>query len=118
MASRARRTCRANSAGCRASTSRGDAYPLEKGELAKITFYEGGAGGYFLRRAGNFLTIFEWSQTDGACPGANDELVACPRSVEQVGKIRVKAKVGATIVEEILMVDDKGVRSPFDCGAS
>ena len=99
------------------SACHGDAYPLEQGELAKLTFYEGGAGGYFVKRAGDFLTISEWSQTDGACTNAKGDMIACPRTVKQVGKVLVKAKPNATVAEQILEVDEKGVRQPFDCGA-
>ena len=92
-------------------------YPLEKGELAKITFYEGGAGGFFVKRAGDVLTVFEWSQTDGACEGPNGDLVACPRSVNEVARIPVTAKRGAKVLEEIVEVDDRGDGRPIDCGA-
>ncbi len=44
-------------------------YPLEKGEVAKITFYEGGARGYYAKRSGSgaSLQIYSFAMTDGLC---------------------------------------------------
>ncbi|HTL36773.1 MAG TPA: hypothetical protein VL326_26745 [Kofleriaceae bacterium] len=102
-----------NQAWCHSEPSQ---YPLTKGELAKITFYEGGAGGYVIRRKGDALVVYSWAQTDGLC-GSVDKPVECPKNEKQVASITVKAKPGAKVVEQILDVDAKGVRKPFDCSA-
>jgi hypothetical protein len=96
------------------SACRGSAYPLERSEVAKITFYEGGAGGFFVRRAAkNALEVIEWNQTDGACESASGELVACPRSERVRAQFHVPA--GVKIDESIELVDAKGNRTVFDC---
>ena len=42
------------------------AYPLAGKEVGKLTFYEGGASGYSVVRAGqDLLEVHHWSQTDG-----------------------------------------------------
>ncbi len=102
-----------NQAWCHTEPSQ---YPLAKGELAKITFYEGGAGGYVIRRKGDSLVVYSWNQTDGLC-GDVDKPVECPKNEKKVATIVVKAKPDAKVVEQILEVDDKGVRQPFDCSA-
>ena len=43
------------------------AYPLAHGEVAKLTFYEGGAGGYVVRRSGDALSVIHWTLEDYAC---------------------------------------------------
>lgn len=86
-------------------------YPLARDELAKITFYEGGAGGYFVRRNGD---VVAWDQGDGACIGKHHQLVACPRKVKTVAKLALPAN--ARVHERVIEVDAKGVPRPFDCG--
>jgi hypothetical protein len=98
------------------SACKGDAYPLAKGELAKLTFYEGGAGGYIVRRKGDALVVYSWAQTDGLC-GTVEKPEECPRNEKQVASVAAQAKSGAKIVERIVEVDDKGARKPFDCSA-
>ena len=98
------------------SACKGDAYPLQKREVAKLTFYEGGAGGFLVRREANALVVYTWAQTDGLC-GSVDKPVECPRNVKEVTSVAVTAKPGAKVVESIVEIDEKGVRKPFDCGA-
>jgi hypothetical protein len=83
----------------------GNAYPLEKTEVAKITFYEGGAGGYFVRRKGaDVLEVGTWDQGDG---------LGDPRHETSVLRMHVPAKL--KIHQAIFEVDAKGTRTPFDC---
>lgn len=90
------------------------AYPLERGEVAKITFYEGGAGGFLLRRAGaEALALVGWEQSDGACPDREGLPTVCPRKDRRVLQLHVPRAV--TIHEEILEVDEHGERHPLDC---
>ena len=98
------------------SACKGDAYPLARGELAKLTFYEGGAGGFYVKWKAGALFIYSWAQTDGLC-GTVEKPEECPRNEKQVASMGVKATTKAKIVERIVEVDDKGVRKPFDCSA-
>jgi hypothetical protein len=88
-------------------------YPLDKGEVAKITFYEGGAGGYYVRRTGGVLAIVDWFLTDGACPDKHGNPGGpCP------GTAKVKVQLHAPNVpvhEHIVEVDDTGARHAFAC---
>lgn len=97
------------------SACRSTAYPLAAGELAKITFYEGGAGGYVVRRGdGTKLELVAWSQPDGACADeTTGDPVACPPMYERVGTI--DAPVNARVEETILEVDAAGARTPMSC---
>jgi hypothetical protein len=89
-------------------------YPLDKGEVAKITFYEGGAGGYFVRRVAPLqLALYSWELGDGACPDAKGEPGACPRKEKKLRTIAVPA--GAAIVQKLMMVDAKGKQTPYAC---
>lgn len=90
------------------------AYPLRKGDLAKLTFYEGGAGGYLVRRAGpEALAVIAWEQTDGACPLPNGDLGVCPPSETRVVKLHVPAHV--KVHEAIVEIEPDGTRHPIDC---
>jgi hypothetical protein len=88
-------------------------YPLAKNQVAKITFYEGGAGGYFVRRTGDVLEVVAWEQPDGACDGKNGELVACPGSEVIAFKLHVPKSV--KIREAIVELDANGARTPLAC---
>jgi len=91
-----------------------DAYPLSKTEVAKITFYEGGAGGYLVRRElQDTLVVVDWSLTDGACEGPGGEPVAC-LPYEKI-LTTYKVPVGATVKQRIVEADAKGAREPFSC---
>jgi len=89
------------------------AYPLEKGEVAKITFYEGGAGGLFVRRTKTGYEIVDWSLTDGACPDAKGEPTVCPRHEKFLRKVDLPAD--AKFVEAIVEVDAAGKRHALSC---
>lgn len=78
-----------------------------------IAFYEGGAGGYFVRRTGGVLSIVDWSLGDGACPDKHGNLGVCPRS-EKV-KFQLHSPAAAKIHEHIVEVDDAGTRHAFAC---
>ena len=88
------------------------AYPLGKHEVAKITFYEGGAGGYLIRRAGGVLSIVDWSLDDGACPDARGAPAPCPQH-EKVA-LRLHAP-DVPVHEHIVERDAKGARHAFAC---
>jgi hypothetical protein len=88
------------------------AYPLGKGEVAKITFYEGGAGGYFIRRSHDVLSIVDWSLTDGACADKHGDPGPCPRD-EKV-KLRLHAP-NVPVHEHIIEIDAAGARHAFAC---
>lgn len=91
------------------------AYPLAAGELAKITFYEGGAGGYVVRRGeGGGLELVAWSQTDGACADERTgDPITCPPMYERVQTI--EAADNARVEETIVEVDATGTRAPMSC---
>jgi hypothetical protein len=73
------------------------AYPLGKAEVGKLTFDEGGASGYAVKRtAPDVLEIHSWAQTDGACESPTGELVACPVADELKRKLHVPAGVKIT----------------------
>jgi hypothetical protein len=89
------------------------AYPLARDEVAKITFYEGGAGGFVVKRAGgDVLAVFGWEQSDGACE-AKGHVTTCPRRDKLVTKLHVPP--GLEIRERIFELDAKGARHAFDC---
>lgn len=89
------------------------AYPFERGEVAKITFYEGGAGGFLVKRAASdVLSVIGWEQSDGACE-VKGQIAVCPRHDKLVTKLHVPK--GLEIRERIFEVDTKGTRHPFDC---
>jgi len=88
-------------------------YPFERGEVAKTAFYEGGAGGYLVRRSGDTLVIAEWEQSDGACDGKHHELVACPRTTKIATRIAIPK--GSKIREQLFEIDRKGARHAFEC---
>jgi hypothetical protein len=88
------------------------AYPLGKHEVAKITFYEGGAGGYFIRRSGAVLGIVDWSLTDGACPDKHGDPGACPRTEKLVIQLHAP---NVPVREHIVELDANGARHAFAC---
>jgi hypothetical protein len=91
------------------------AYPLTKGQLAKITFYEGGASGYSVSRpAPTVLRISRWSVTDGACedPKTHD-LTACPVDESAVSTVDIPAS--AKLVGGAIATMDHGKRVRFSC---
>jgi|HubBroStandDraft_6_1064221.scaffolds.fasta_scaffold38220_3 hypothetical protein len=90
----------------------GSMLPLRRGELAQLTFEEGGFGGFIARRADDVLEIVEWNQEDGACDD-HGKPVACPRKDKLVARLHVPASV--KLGEVIELVDAKGARHPFAC---
>lgn len=87
-------------------------YPLLKSEVAKITFYEGGAGGYFVRRARDVLAIIYWNESE-VCNDKHGNLIECPRSERVVFQLHVPAH--AKIRESLVEVDNAGARHPLAC---
>ena len=93
---------------------RTSAYPLDKGELGKLTFYEGGASGYVIRRgAADVLEIHAWSQTDGACESPTHQLVACPVEDKRVARLHVPASVKVT--GGAILLTEHGKQVPVVC---
>jgi hypothetical protein len=91
-----------------------DTLPLERGEVAKIVFEEGGFGGELVRRAGSdAVEILDWTQEDGACPDARGQPVACKPKTKLAARMHVPR--GATFTQAIYEVDAAGARHPFDC---
>jgi hypothetical protein len=89
-------------------------YALETDEVAKITFTEGGAGGYVVKRTPRGLALIEWGQSDGTCPDEETgELAACPRTETEVQMLTTPANV--QLSHRIVRVDAAGVQSPFEC---
>ena len=93
----------------------GSAYRLDPDELAKLTFYEGGASGYRVTRPSpDVLEIRHWSQSDGACEDPKTHaLTACPADDEVVAKLHVPAT--AKVVGGAIALVDHGKRAPFSC---
>jgi hypothetical protein len=89
------------------------AYPYEVGEVAKITFYEGGAGGYFIRRAKPGFELVDWGQTDGACDDGKGGMTVCPRSEKFVQRLDLPED--GKFVESIVEIDDAGKRHTLSC---
>jgi len=93
----------------------GGPYPLAPNEVAKLTFYEGGASGYaVVRNAQDVLEIHHWSQTDGACDGPNHTMVACPISDQLVTRFHIPQD--AKTVGSAVFVTRDGKQSKIVCG--
>ncbi len=91
------------------------AYPLERGELAKITFYEGGASGYFVKRAKpDLLEIHHWWMTDGACEDPKThEMTACPG--EDIVRASFHVPADAKIAGGGIVTIEHGKQVPVTC---
>jgi len=92
------------------------AYPLAGKEVAKLTFYEGGASGYSVVRADpDLLEVHHWSQTDGACEGPHHTMVACPVEDKLVARMHIPedAKVGGGAI----FLTENGKQTKLDCSA-
>lgn len=89
-------------------------YPLRGDELVKVTLYEGGAHGFYLRRAGaRALEVIAWDLTDGGCPLPGGEMGECPTFRTRVIGMHVPANVRVTqLVRE---VDTRGVVADLVC---
>jgi hypothetical protein len=92
-----------------------NAFPLGKGEVGELTFFEAGYGGFIVKRSGDALIVTAWELEDGACAGKHGEPTACPRRDKQVARLHVPAKL--KLEESIVEVDAKGNRTPLDCKA-
>ena len=73
-------------------------YPLAKSEVAKITFYEGGARGYYAKRSkrGSTLQLFSFAMTDGLCDPSDGCHQPNDRSI-----LKITIPANATIVEQM-----------------
>jgi hypothetical protein len=91
------------------------AYTLTKGELAKLTFYEGGASGYFVTRSTPAqLEIHGWWMSDGACEDPKTgQLGACPGEDKVRATLPVPADVKITGGAIVLL--EHGKRVPLVC---
>ncbi len=99
---------------CHVDKERGYPDPLGPDEVAKISFFEGGSGGYLVRRVGNRFALLEWSQTDGACndPKTND-FIPCPIHEKPARTLALPAD--AEIVQRVILRDATGEETPLDC---
>jgi hypothetical protein len=88
------------------------AVPLRRGEVAQLTFEEGGFGGYVARVTGSALEIVEWNMSDGMC-GTLAKPVPCPRHDTLAARMHVPE--GVKLVEHVELVDKHGARRPFVC---
>ncbi len=85
------------------------AYKKERGEVAKITFYIGGASTFAVRRVRpDLLEVASVSGPDGYCP-ANDCDVRRTYAT-------IPIPADATIVEALRDISAPGQEAPFDCG--
>lgn len=89
------------------------AYPLEKDQISKITFYLGGAGGYFVKKVGDDLDVYSWSQSDGACPDEKGGLTACP--VYEHIVVRIPIPSGVKISERIVEITNPTTQADMTC---
>ena len=91
-------------------------YPLEKNEVAKITFYEGGARGYYVKRSkgGTTLQLYSFATTDGLCEPQD----GCHQPKDRyVRKIAIPAN--AKIVEQMEeRLAGATAFTPFNCNPS
>jgi hypothetical protein len=92
-------------------------YPLEADEVAKITFSEGGDGGYLVKRAPDGLVLMEWEQTPLAClDEKTNQPKDCPR--REFGERVLNAPTNLEIVQRLIQVDAAGTQKPFPCSQS
>jgi hypothetical protein len=92
----------------------GPQYAKERDEIAKITFYEAGAGGYAVRRgADGAFAVVAWAQDDGACPDDAGDVQACP--VEERVVAKPNAPGGRRVVESLRLLDARGGERAYDC---
>lgn len=99
---------------CHVEKDRAYAYPLRADEVAKIAFAEGGAGGYLVKRERGRLVLFEWDQGHGVCENeVTKEVEECP--VHTVRARELDAPANAQVVQQLIVVDAAGKRSPIDC---
>ena len=87
-------------------------YPKGPRDVAKIVFYEGGAGGYVVRRTRpTVLQVRKFSIIDGLCRARD----GCHQPADRiVGSLRIGR--GQPVVERIEQRDARGAYAPFDCG--
>jgi hypothetical protein len=94
------------------------AYTLGKGELAKLTFYEGGASGYLVKRPRpEQLEIHAWWMSDGACEDPQSHAIdACPGE----DKVRATLDIPATakLTGGAIVLLEHGKRVPLVCERS
>lgn len=90
-----------------------DAYEVFGPEVAKITFYEGGARGYSASLNAGDLEVRRWSQSDGACDDGHGGTMECPRDLELVRTLSIGQV--SSIDEAIFVVGRDGSRQPYDC---
>ena len=91
-------------------------FALAHDEVAKITFEEGGFGGYVVKRSSpRGLALISWSQSDGMCTDATDQPTECPRHDKEVRLLDVPVDV--KVRQHLVMIDNTGKQTPFDCKA-
>jgi hypothetical protein len=89
------------------------AFPLGADEVAKITFAEGGEGGYLVKRTPRGLMLVEWSQSHDTCTNAKTgEMEACGKKTDVQ---LLAAPANARVVHRLMRVDAAGKQTPFNC---
>ncbi len=99
---------------CHPDKTESYAYPMGADDVAKITFEEGGVGGYLVKRVDGKLVLFTWGQSDGACEDPKTkEITECPISTKQARVLDAPAT--AEVIQRLLVVDAAGKQAPIDC---
>jgi hypothetical protein len=86
---------------------------LKHDEVARLTFYELGVGGWVLKRDGDEIKIYSWSVSDGACQDKHHNVVACPVNEKLVTSVKVPGD--EKLRERVFELDAKGKRNAFVC---
>jgi hypothetical protein len=99
------------------SACKSSSYPNEGDQVAKITFFYGGTGGFAVRRApSDTLTVVAWSQPDGGCMNAQGQLDVCPGSERRIAVVHVGGD--DPIAESVVELDAGGQERRLACPAS
>lgn len=97
------------------ATTDGSPYHLEGTEVAKITFKEGGAGGYLVRRGQRGFELVAW-EDGGLCEDKKTrQLTKCGAGKKLVRMIAAPAN--AKVIEKLMVADKAGKQTAFDCKA-
>lgn len=85
-------------------------------EVAKITFAEGGEGGYLVRKTKAGFELVAWEQAHALCKDPRTgRLDGCPPTRKLVRRLNLPPN--AKLVEKLVHADRVGKRTPFDCTA-
>jgi hypothetical protein len=91
-------------------------YSLEEGEVAKIAFTEGGAGGYVVRRTPKGLALFEWADSHNTCTDPETGYaMQCPDTHQETEVRVLPAPLNVELLQKLVIVDAAGKQTPYDC---